>query len=394
MARCMTPRRRLREIVLPRQYSRVSFSRLQVPVQAPGRSWPRRLRRSRGPDVLIVTNLWPRPDNPVYGIFVKRQVDGLEAAGISYEVMFIEGYRSRWEYARAAWRLFRLNWSPNRPKLIHAHGGETTLAVCWYRRSPVIVSYLGDDVLGTPRADGSLIPASRVRRLVFRNLARLLAATITKSSEMEATLPRAARGRNTVLPNGVDRALFHPRPREQARGELGWAAEDRVVLFAADPAVERKRHWLAEAACRVAEREIGPIELQVATGVSPDRIPVLMAAADCLILTSVIEGSPNVVKEAVTSSLPVVSTDAGDVRVLLNGVEPSWICDATPEALGDALVQCLCGRERSNGWERSAWFGREQIGIRLLELYRRLVPELEDGLADGVRGPQLIAGQR
>ena len=337
------------------------------------------------PDVLIVTNMWPRDDNPVYGIFVKRQIDSLKSLGLSCDVLFVEGYRTRWEYGRAALAVLRLTWSRRHPAIIHAHGGETALAVCWYRSRSVIVSYCGDDLLGTPRSDGSLLYTSRVRRLVLRNLARVVSATITKSAEMEATLPWSVRARNTVIPNGVDRSVFFPASRDESRSQLGWRASERVVLFAADPAVERKRYWLAEAACREAAKVTGAVRLEVATGVTPSMLPRLMRGADCLLLPSVLEGSPNVVKEAMACNLPVICTDVGDVRQVLAGVEPSWICGADAIELGNALVDCLTERPRSNGWEQSAWLDQDEIALRLLEVYRRLSPELADVIPPSAR---------
>lgn len=328
------------------------------------------------PDVLIVTNMWPHSRRPKYGIFVSRQIGSLKSLGLPCSVLFVEGYRTRWDYARAAFHIFCLNWSKRRPRLIHGHGGETGLIVRCFFRGPVVVSYCGDDLLGTPRADGSMVYAHRVRRGILREQARLLTATVTKSAEMEATLPRSARARNSVIPNGVDRSLFRPQSCDDARLELGWASTERIVVFAADPAVERKRYWLAEAACREAQRTIGLIRLVVASDVSPERMPRLMGAADCLLLTSVHEGSPNVVKEAVACGLPVVCTDVGDVRQILQSVEPSWVCLPDPEDLAAALVQCLAERRRSNGWERSTWLGQERIAARLLELYRKLAPDL------------------
>src|SRR5207247_1805510 len=139
-----------------------------------------------------------------------------------------------------------LNFSAQRPLLVHAHGGETALVARWYVRGPVVASYCGDDLLGTPRANGSITLASRVRRTLLRAHARLMARTITKSAEMQHALPPSARRRNRVVPNGVDRSVFHPRAGEAARRRLGWPTHERIVLFAADPAIERKRYGLAQ----------------------------------------------------------------------------------------------------------------------------------------------------
>jgi teichuronic acid biosynthesis glycosyltransferase TuaC len=324
----------------------------------------------------MITNMWPHEEHPGYGIFVFRQVESLRALGIDCEVIFVEGSRTRWAYVRASLGMLRLNFSSRRPQLVHAHGGETALVARWFVRGPVIVSYCGSDLLGDPRADGSLTPMSRLRRTLLRAHARLITRTITKSAEMERTLHPSLRGHNMVVPNGVDRSNFYPRSREEARRHLGWPVEDRIVLFAADPAVERKRYLLAEAACRRVELALGPVRLEVAWGTSPADMPMLMAAADCLLLTSVIEGSPNVVKEAAACGLPVISTDVGDVAETLGDVDPSWVCASEPGSLSDALVECLTKGERSNGWERTTWLGQGAIAERILNLYSELVPGL------------------
>jgi glycosyltransferase involved in cell wall biosynthesis len=301
-------------------------------------------------------------------------------------VLFIEGYRSPWEYAKAAFYILRLNWSKTRPALIHSHGGETGVSVCWYVRGKVLLSYCGSDVLGDSHPDGRLRRRSRPRRFFVQQLARLMSATITKSVEMEATLPRSARGRNIVVPNGVDRSLFRPMPRDEARRQLGWSTADGIVLFAADPKHPRKRFWLAEAACSEALRKMDRVKLIVAWDIPPDSMPIHMAAADCLLLTSSIEGSPNVVKEAMACDLPVISTDVGDVRQVLRLVEPSWICRPDSNELGAALVECLTCRRRSDGRQRSEWLDEEQIAARLIELYRKLDPELGEDFPSSATG--------
>jgi glycosyltransferase involved in cell wall biosynthesis len=150
-----------------------------------------------------------------------------------------------------------------------------------------------------------------------------------------------------------------------------------IALFAADPSVPRKRYWLAEGAVELARSEIPDLRLEIATGVAPDRIPLLMNAADCLLLTSSIEGSPNVVKEALMCNLPVIATAAGDVAELLEGVTPSYVCEPLESALSEALTDCLREPRRSNGRDASAHLDAHVVAASLLRLYRELAPQLE-----------------
>lgn len=322
--------------------------------------------------MLVVTSGWPRPDAPSYGIFIRRQVESVAKEGTSVDVLVVNGYRSPLAYLVAAAALGRANLRLRRYAVVHAHGGEAAFAARFYVRAPLLVSYMGDDLLGTPRNDGSIPARSRIRRAVIRQFARLTTATITKSSELEGALPASVRRRNLVLPNGVDREHFVAVERADARRELGWPPDVPIALFVGDPAIPRKRHRLAAGACREALPHLPELRLEVVNGVAPERLPLLMSAADCLLLTSSIEGSPNVVKEAVTMSLPVVATRVGDVEVVLAGVDPSFVCDPTPTALAEALVRCLAKPRRSNGRTRSEWLSERVIARRLIELYGRL----------------------
>ena len=244
-----------------------------------------------------------------------------------------------------------------------------------YRRAPILLSYLGLDLLGAPHGDRSASSSfrSRINARILRRSASLMSRTITKSAEMHRTLPRACRSRDDVVPSGVDDSLFVPMPRAHARDILGWDAEARIVLFGGIPGVRGKRLWLAEAACDVAAQRLPNVQLKKLGGIDPTVVPLMMNGADCLILPSVAEGSPNVIKEALMCNLPVVSTDVGDVRSLLDGVSPSWICEGSVEALADAVCDCLLEPRRSNGRSKADRLSTRAIATRVLSIYDQML---------------------
>jgi glycosyltransferase involved in cell wall biosynthesis len=103
-------------------------------------------------------------------------------------------------------------------------------------------------------------------------------------------------------------------PREVARRQLGLPAEKPLILFAGDHWRPEKRFDLVEAAVRLVQRELPDAELVLVTKQPHDVVPIYMSACDVLVLTSDLEGSPMVVKEAMACNLPIVSVRVGDVR--------------------------------------------------------------------------------
>jgi glycosyltransferase involved in cell wall biosynthesis len=82
---------------------------------------------------------------------------------------------------------------------------------------------------------------------------------------------------------------------------------------------------------------------------SHERVALWMAAATCLCLPSLREGSPNVVLEALGSGLPVVASRVGDLPTVVTEASGMLVPPDTPAALAGALATAL-----DRQWDRAA----------------------------------------
>jgi glycosyltransferase involved in cell wall biosynthesis len=205
---------------------------------------------------------------------------------------------------------------------------------------------------------------------------------------MEAVLPRGARVRNRVIPDGVELREFAPIDREVARIHLNWSREASVVLFAAR-AHPIKRLWLAREAVKLARRELPDLQLAVVSNAAPGEMPLYYSAADCLLHTSSSEGSPNVIKEALACNLPIVATPAGDIEQLVKGAQPGAVVPADARALALELVRCCRVPARSNGRTLTNGLDLESAATATLDLYRSVKRDFATRPREAVGGPHV-----
>jgi glycosyltransferase involved in cell wall biosynthesis len=308
----------------------------------------------------------------MHGIFLHRTVEGLNAAGIRTDVLFVRGYRGTHCYLLGCAAMALLPVAARgKYRLVHSHGGETAVVARFFVGAPVLASYWGSDILGVPLGSWRSRQKAAVQSRILRVHALLMPATTTKSAEMEAVLPRRARRRNWVIPDGVDRDHFKPIDRQRARRVLGWDAEE-VIVLSVGRRIPLKRLWLAEQAAALAAAEIDALRWRVASDVPPSEMPLYYNAANLLLHTSASEGSPNAVKEALACNLPVVATPAGDIVELLRDVAPSAVCEPDAQSLAREIVRCLRSGERSNGRELTAHLGLEAVAARTVQCYRAI----------------------
>jgi len=319
--------------------------------------------------VLMITSAWPTPGAPRTTHFIKRQADALRAAGVDVDVLHFQGQRP--DRYLLAWLRARPRLDARRYDLVHAQFGQSGL-LALPKRLPLVVTFRGSDVLGiVSDADGRYTWKGRVVQWLSRLVARRADAVIVVSDHMKRSLPSSVSA--AVIPSGLDLERFRPLPRDDARRVLGLPLDRRYVLFVGRPTQARKRGDLARRAVELLDRSY-PAELITAWGVPHGDIPLYMNACDVLLCTSMQEGSPNVVKEALACDTPVVSVSVGDVPTRLAGIEGCELCaDDRPETIAAALERVLRRGQRVRGRETVATLDEALLTQQVIAIYRSVL---------------------
>ena len=322
--------------------------------------------------VLMITSGWPQPGRPQTTHFIVQQVEYLRRAGVEVDVFQFRGSGKPWNYA-SAWMKAQPKIRSGRYDLVHAQFGQSGL-LALPKRLPLVVTFHGADIQGTVDDRlGRVAFPGRVLRTLSRMVARRADAVVVVSAHMNAFFRTTAPV--TIIPCGLNLDLFRIVPRDEARRQLGWPLDKRLVLFAANPATYRKRHFLAKAAVDILNRTV-PAELVVAWGVPHDDIPLYMNACDAMVFTSMQggEGSPCVVKEALACNMPIVSVAVADVPERLQGVEGCELCpDERPETIAAALGRVLMRGQRSTGRAAVQSLSEDVLMAQLIEVYRTVL---------------------
>jgi teichuronic acid biosynthesis glycosyltransferase TuaC len=305
--------------------------------------------------VLVVTNLWPTPEAPARGGFVKDQVEALRAIdGVSVEV-FSFGLGAR-EYVRAT-AAIRRRYGNERFDVVHAHYGLCGWTALAARHAPHVVTFHGTD-LAHP---------------VVGPLSRALARRIDLPAPVSATLARdglpAHLERIAVLPCGVNLDRFLPQDRRAAREKLGLDAQGRYLLFPADPKRPEKRH---DRAVRIADATNATL---IAYGQRPpEDIPLMLNAANAVLVTSDREGFGLAPLEALACDVPVLATEVGIAPLVLKGIDGALCAPFDEDAWRAALAPHLEHPDpRIEGRARAALFDRRRLAERVLHAYRDLL---------------------
>lgn len=281
--------------------------------------------------------------------FVDEQVAALVEAGIECRMFPVKSNN----YFRFYPELKRTIRSFH-PDIVHAHYGLCGLFANFQRRVPVVTTYHGSD-----------INDPKVRRL--SKMAIRLSAYNVFVSQKNIDLARPKKN-YALIPCGINLDDFPLVGKEEARKEMGLDTEGKYVLFPGAFDNPVKNASLAQAAVS----QLPGVQLLELKGFSRPQVALLMQAVDAMIMTSITEGSPQVVKEAMACGCPIVSVDVGDVKERVCGVAGCYVAHTRQaDYLATFLQKAMSFEEKTNGRERIVADGLDnrQIAQKLIEIF-------------------------
>lgn len=137
---------------------------------------------------------------------------------------------------------------------------------------------------------------------------------------------------------GVNYEVFKPIDKEEAIRYLGLEDNKKYVLFSDVSNTSIKRRDIAE---KVVKCLGGNYSLLIMCGVKPQEVPYYINASDFLLLTSDEEGSPNIIREALSLNKSVFSVEVGDAAKQLKGLQNSVIISRDPIKAADTIVTIM-----------------------------------------------------
>jgi glycosyltransferase involved in cell wall biosynthesis len=290
----------------------------------------------------------------------------------------IEGIAVRHPRTLFVPRLAHVTWGPmyaaSIAPALHRYRGKIDVVLGSWAYPDGFAAVIAGKLLGVPSVvklhgsdinQNAQLPGPRaLLAWALPQAAKVVAVSRALGDEVVALgVPRA---KVAVVMNGVDAELFHPRDRAEARRSLdiGLRPDGPLCVYVGNLKEEKGSRELAKAWPGVLRARPdatlavvggGPLrgEVEAALADCGERarfagprplaeVPQWMAAADVLVLPSHMEGTPNVVLEALASGRRVVASAVGGIPDLITRAElGALVPPRDPDALAAALVAAL-----------------------------------------------------
>ncbi len=284
---------------------------------------------------------------------IKNQGESLKKEGLDLEYFTIHG-RGVKGYLKSISKL-RKHLKNNNYDIIHAHYWLSAIVASLAGANPMVVSLMGDDV-----------KAKRWFKWIIYFFYHLSwSKTIVKSKDMYDSFGEKD---VAIVPNGVDMSRFRPIDREIALKETGWDRTKKHILFTSNPKRIEKNFKLAQEAFNLLKNE--NLELHYLINIENKKIPYYYNASSVVILTSLWEGSPNAIKEAMACSVPIVSTDVGDVRSVVSKTDGCYVSSFNYKEFSLDIKKALNLKKRTMGREDIVHLKSEVIAKKIINIYK------------------------
>lgn len=273
--------------------------------------------------ILLVSQMYPGPDAPDLGVFVRQMEQALAERGHELRRAVLDrrdGGRRRFGHlASMAVREARRF----RPDVVYAHflvpTGTIALGAARAAGAPLVLTAHGRDV----RNIGAVPGIASATRATARRAAAVIAVSRFLRDELVAKVPGIGR-RIEVIDCGVDVQRFRGRDADAARAEVGWEGPGPYFLCVGSLDERKNVVRLADAFERYGSGQLafvgdGPLRtalegrsgVRVVGRVEHGGVPTWIAASDVVCQPSVIEPLGQSLLEGMAGERTVLATRVG-----------------------------------------------------------------------------------
>ena len=259
--------------------------------------------------ILLVSQMYPGPDDPDLGVFVAQLESALEERGHDVDRAVLD---HRTGGKRRFLELRRRVRAAGRPDVVWAHFLVPAGLIGAEVDAPLVVTAHGRDV----RNVGALPGVAALTRRVVRRASTVIAVSDYLRRELEAKVPDA-RGKTEVVDSGVDLDRFSVSARQNGCDGpsfvcVGSLSERKNVVRLADAFARLDGGSLTFVGDGPLRRRLeGRDRVHITGRVGHAEVPGHIAAADVVCAPSLIEPFGQAILEAMACGRTVVATRVG-----------------------------------------------------------------------------------
>ena len=305
--------------------------------------------------------------------FIKSQGESLREYGVDVDYFSIrgKGIKGYWKAAKD----LKKELTNSKIDIVHAHYSLCALTAILSRpNKPIVVSLMGSDAYGEYVGPNKVKFSSRYLTLITFLIQPFAAAIISKSSNIEKYV--YLKRKSNTIPNGVNTGMFKViLDKRELRRELGLDENKQLILYLGNKNDTRKNFALVKSAVELLADD--SVEIISTYPVSHDLLNKYYNACDVFAMSAFMEGSPNVIKEAMACNCPIVSTDVGDAKWVLGNTEGCFVSGFSPQSFSQNLkyaIEFSNKKNRTNGRDRIFELGIDthSVAKKILAIYSKL----------------------
>ncbi len=279
----------------------------------------------------------------------------------------------------------------NKNDIIHVQRPEMVIPLALRKQNKIICTLHGGQDLAVLKKKGRVIAFfySILQYIAFVMVDELIVVD-KKNHERYIQKYSWIKKKINLIPISVDTNKFYPKNKIECKAKFSFSLDKKILLFIGRLEYEKNVEFIINSFNNIKNNHYklvivgaGSLESKLKKlaclhsydidflgEIDNTLIPDLLNSSDLLLLASIFEGSPTVVKEALCCNVPVVSTDVGDVKEVLSLVDGGEIIEFTTSSFVNAVDKVL-SKENWDINKAPNLFSHMLMGKKTLTIYNQ-----------------------